>query len=223
MHAVTLRANDGTAVVDQTFSITVSRQVPAPPVGTLPEDGAVDVEVPPTVSWRAVPGARSYDLQLAEVGDFSILFLEARELPDTTFEVQGLAELTTYFWRVRAVNEAGAGDWSATHRFTTSRKTGREDDVVPLQFGLEQNYPNPFRDATHIVFETTDPGMVYVLVYDVLGRRIATLVQGMLAPGRHEVRWDGRTDGGSAAGSGPYFYRLQQGRKQAVRTMLLVR
>lgn len=60
-------------------------------------------------------------------------------------------------------------------------------------------------------------------VYDVLGRRVTTLVQGALPAGRHAVRWDGRAADGSPVAGGLYLYRLDAGAFTQTRTMMLVR
>jgi hypothetical protein len=85
---------------------------------------------------------------------------------------------------------------------------------VPKQFALHQNYPNPFNPSTQIKFDLPEPGDVSLVVYDVLGRRVAELANGYYELGYHTVVWDAllrRTDsGGQASGfaSGVYFARL---------------
>lgn len=85
---------------------------------------------------------------------------------------------------------------------------------------LFQNYPNPFRGATTIAYQVGEPGRVTLEVYDLLGRRIRTLVDAEQPSGRHEAAWDGRGAGGRSLAAGTYFYRLRVGEtissKQAV-------
>ena len=89
---------------------------------------------------------------------------------------------------------------------------------VPTEYALEGNYPNPFNPETVIRFGMPESGAVRLSVYDVLGRRVAVLVDGPLAAGRHEV-----TFGGGNLSSGLYVYRLEAGSFEAQRTMLLVK
>ncbi len=93
-------------------------------------------------------------------------------------------------------------------------ETGR----VPDAFRLEPAYPNPFARTTTIRYALPEPGPVRLEVYDVLGRRVATLVDQRQPAGTHAVRFD-------AAGlpSGTYLYRLQAGGRIATRTLVLVR
>ncbi len=100
-----------------------------------------------------------------------------------------------------------------------------EPNSVPSAFALEQNYPNPFNPRTTIKYTVAgarSQGLgaseVRIVIYDVLGREVATLVNAKQMPGEHEVRFDGR-----ALSSGVYFYRLSAGSYTAVRRMLLVR
>jgi hypothetical protein len=75
--------------------------------------------------------------------------------------------------------------------------------------GLRQNYPNPFNPSTTIRFSLRDPDHARLQVYDVRGRLVATLADGLRAPGEHYVRWDGQDRQGTAVASGIYFYRLE--------------
>ncbi|MCU0411922.1 MAG: T9SS type A sorting domain-containing protein, partial [Bacteroidetes bacterium] len=93
-----------------------------------------------------------------------------------------------------------------------------EGNGVPATFMLGQNYPNPFNPATSIRFGLDKPGFTAVRVYDMLGRLVTTLAEGMMAPGFHTVTWN--ADGAS---SGLYFYTLQSGEKMQTRKMLLMK
>ncbi len=88
----------------------------------------------------------------------------------------------------------------------------------PGAFRLEQNYPNPFNPVTTIRYSIGQNGPVRLVVYDILGRQVAVLVNGQKAPGRYEVTFN-------AAGlaSGMYLYRLTAGSFVQTRTMLLIR
>ncbi len=99
------------------------------------------------------------------------------------------------------------------------------DDVPlhPVAFGLAQNYPNPFNAGTRITYTLDQAGPVRIDVFDVLGRRVATLVNAELAAGPHDVAWDGHADTGGPLPSGLYLYRLSTAGSVASRSMLLLR
>jgi flagellar hook assembly protein FlgD len=74
---------------------------------------------------------------------------------------------------------------------------------LELTTRLDQNYPNPFASSTTIQFNLAEPGAVRLEIYDVIGRKVATLVDGSLSAGTHAVSWDG-----SSVPNGIYFYTL---------------
>jgi hypothetical protein len=94
------------------------------------------------------------------------------------------------------------------------------ETVVPDAVRLHNNYPNPFRGSTTIEFELPDRRPVHLSVYDVLGRKVETLVNGERTAGRHEVTWDG---GEGTLSSGVYFLRLKAGDTVETSRMTLVR
>lgn len=81
-------------------------------------------------------------------------------------------------------------------------------DSVPRGPVLDRAHPNPFNPATTISFTLTERGPVNLLVFDVAGRLVRTLVDTDLEPGRHAARWDGQGSDGRPAASGTYLYRL---------------
>lgn len=88
----------------------------------------------------------------------------------------------------------------------------------PEAFRLEQNYPNPFNPTTVVSYQLPAVSDVRLIVYDLLGRDVAVLVNGKQVPGRYEVRFDA-----SGLASGVYLYRLTAGGSVQTRKMLLVR
>jgi len=88
---------------------------------------------------------------------------------------------------------------------------------VPEEFGLSQNYPNPFNPSTRLTLSVPGLERVTVEVYDLLGRRVAQLVDGVLAPGLHTVEWNA-----SGVASGLYLCRASVGRWSSTRKMLLL-
>ncbi|TDI74119.1 MAG: T9SS type A sorting domain-containing protein, partial [Bacteroidetes bacterium] len=79
---------------------------------------------------------------------------------------------------------------------------------IPLQYITAQNYPNPFSGATVIEYSLPEASDVELIVYDVLGQEVATLVRGFQDTGLQRVEWDGKSGEGSVVGSGIYFYRI---------------
>ena len=89
---------------------------------------------------------------------------------------------------------------------------------IPTAYGLEPSYPNPFTGVTTIPFATPADGAVRLTVYDVLGRKVATLVDDVMTAGNHEVSWNA-----SDLPSGMYFVRLTAGAFVATQRVSLIR
>jgi len=90
--------------------------------------------------------------------------------------------------------------------------------TLPAAYGLGQNYPNPFNPATTISYQLPERTFVRLSVYDVMGRQVASLVDGEKPAGEYSVQWD-------ALGmpTGVYFYRIQAGGFTQTKQLLLVR
>jgi hypothetical protein len=96
----------------------------------------------------------------------------------------------------------------------------------PQSFSLSQNYPNPFNPSTTIRYDIpsdSDSVPVRLLVYDLRGRLIRTLVDEDRVPGRSQVHWDGRDNRGKSVSSGVYLYRIEAGDYFYTRKMIVVR
>lgn len=94
---------------------------------------------------------------------------------------------------------------------------------VPTTFELSQNYPNPFNPTTRISFALPRQAPVSLQVFDMMGRVVATLVDGVLPAGKHTVVWNGKTSDGRLMASGLYFYTLKTEGYTATRKMMLLK
>lgn len=109
-----------------------------------------------------------------------------------------------------------------TESFARSESGGIE--LKTFENELRANYPNPFGQSTTLAYTLEDDREVRIEIYDVLGRRVRTLVRGeKQEAGLHEAEWRGRTQFGKPAGSGVYFYRIEAGDFTATKKMVLVR
>ncbi|MBN2279862.1 MAG: T9SS type A sorting domain-containing protein [Candidatus Marinimicrobia bacterium] len=85
----------------------------------------------------------------------------------------------------------------------------REKVEVAETYILNQNYPNPFNPTTTITFEIPQTENIKLVVYDMLGQKVATLLESRMNAGYHTVQWDGRDMNGQVAAAGVYLYQLQ--------------
>ncbi|MDX9856310.1 MAG: LamG-like jellyroll fold domain-containing protein [candidate division Zixibacteria bacterium] len=107
--------------------------------------------------------------------------------------------------------------------FFTIVRTASSAHGLPEQFELSQNYPNPFNPSTQISFTVPVAQDVRLDIFNVLGQRVTTLVDGRVEAGGHIVTWDGRDQSGSLVSSGVYFYRLQSSEFAETRKMMLLK
>ncbi|MDZ4699212.1 MAG: T9SS type A sorting domain-containing protein [Rhodothermales bacterium] len=102
--------------------------------------------------------------------------------------------------------------------FTTGVAIEPISSEVPSFFALKQNYPNPFNPTTTIEFQLVSAGAIRLAVYDVLGREVALLADGVQPAGTYSVRFDARD-----MASGLYFYTLEGNGVNSTRKMLLIK
>lgn len=99
-----------------------------------------------------------------------------------------------------------------------SYKAGTEGEAIPMVFELSQNYPNPFNAQTTINYGLPEASYVTIDIYDLLGRRITTLINSEQPAGFHQETWNSQN-----ASSGVYFYRIKAGDYSKTKKMLLLK
>jgi hypothetical protein len=104
-----------------------------------------------------------------------------------------------------------------------ARVTVDESDDLPASFALLGNYPNPFNPTTKISCYLPEPTDVTIEIFNLLGRRVRTLVSEHRSTGFHEVEWDATDDNGAPVASGIYLYRLSAGSIADTKKMLLLK
>ncbi len=94
---------------------------------------------------------------------------------------------------------------------------------LPGSYQLHANYPNPFNPVTTISFDLPEASQVSLEVFDMMGRRVATLINGTLGAGTHTANWDANTATDASVASGMYLYRIKAGSFVATRRMILMK
>lgn len=110
-----------------------------------------------------------------------------------------------------------AGFWNLPVKPITSVEQDASN-YIPKEFQLHQNYPNPFNPSTTIQFELPKRSSVIIDVFDVLGRKVATLVDEEMPSGTHRVVFDA-----SGLAGGAYFYRMQAERFEMTKKLVLLK
>lgn len=115
-------------------------------------------------------------------------------------------------YRLRQIDSNGAV------RFSPTREV-----IVPGRFVLHQNTPNPFNPETTIQFELAATAQVTLEIYNLLGQKVATLLNERRNAGFHKIIWAGVDDWGRPLNSGVYFYRLKAGNFEATKKLVLIK
>lgn len=105
--------------------------------------------------------------------------------------------------------------------FAPSEVAGTE--LLPGEFSLAQNAPNPFNPQTRISYDIPKATNVRLEIYNVLGQHVKTLVDEFQEPGSKSIIWDGRDNSGYTVSSGIYFYRMDAGEFSLTRKMMMLK
>jgi len=183
---------------------------PLEPSNPFPANGSIDQDTMSIVLSWSVGDPDGHDLKYdvyivalteGEEGAFVPL---ATQLTENSYSLTDLQNSTHYLWSIVATDGQSITEgpvWS----FSTSGDSASidENDNLPQKYKLAQNYPNPFNSSTLISFAIPHNSKVSLNVYNTLGQKIATLVEGKLPAGYYESRWD------ATVSSGIYFYCLE--------------
>lgn len=181
------------------------------------DTGARGVYFPPKLAYLGdVDGDGSFEVAASFQG-----------VPDSIYVYDEVwnADSLRYDRTVRA-DETVAAERTFARIFSfESTGTSREAEVIlPTDYKLSANYPNPFNPSTSFSFTLPVDKAVSIKVYDVTGRHVKTLIGSEHLPkGTYEVTWDGTNDAGTAVASGTYLYSLEYGNFRQTRKMLLIK
>jgi len=175
------------------------------PCADMSPDGIEDL------SLKFPPGEITDLLGQVKKGDAVTLHLTARLADGTVIEGEDVVIIV------------GNNDDLAGTLILDPPSTGDGAGRAPERFALYQNHPNPFNPTTAIRFDVpADGGAVTLHIYDVTGRLVRSLVNGVQTAGPKTVTWDGRNDAGRRGVPGVYFYQLKTERQQQSRKLVVL-
>ncbi|UCD38723.1 MAG: T9SS type A sorting domain-containing protein, partial [Fidelibacterota bacterium] len=140
---------------------------------------------------------------------------------DLTTQLAGASEVQFRYWWRNPNNDSRFATWEVANVYFmgSGEIIGVVDNkVLPKGYAIHQNYPNPFNPTTSIRYDVPQASEISIEVYNLLGKRVASLVNGYVTAGRHEVRFDA-----SQFASGVYFYRLNAPGNTITKKMLLLK
>lgn len=197
--------------------IVTSSEGLTPPFPASPVDGSGFHQENITLRWQAVDNAFNH-IQLSKSPDLSNPIVNDTLFNLHEIEVPALDFATTYYWRARSYIYGGPFTaWSPTWQFTVGTATASESAStgIPEVFEIQQNYPNPFKDATSFRIGLPTLSKVRLDAFNLLGQRVAIIADNSFGPGWHTIAWRPQH-----LGSGVYIITASQGTER--RTMKTV-
>ncbi len=196
----------------------------------LPEELDIhQFSLPPTPPAGVFDARFNNDSQISENAESEIL-LQSKQFPITIIP----GNLGPDFSQQIVLNEITGNEVVASHRLETAHPIVLQNprvhklrlsisDAIPETFSVFQNYPNPFNPETVINYQLSITTEVTLTVFDMLGRKVRTLLKGQQVAGSYEITWDGRDASGKPVASGVYLYRVSAGDLQITKRMILLR
>lgn len=152
-------------------------------------------------TWIVLMGATSGSVDPGDVANLDVR-IYGLDVPDTTYTADIEIEsndpanpLVTIPVEIKAVLGTGIG----------------KESSLPNTFAISQNYPNPFNPTTTFNYQLPEISDVKLIIYNVLGQKVRTLINQSVEPGYHTVEWNGLNDSGTQVATGLYIYRFQAG------------
>ncbi|MDP2303538.1 MAG: family 10 glycosylhydrolase [Ignavibacteria bacterium] len=216
------KAENGAGISNFSSVNSFTTGFPIQPVLMVPAHATTNVPLSVDLKWGTVSAASSYNLQISSSLTFNdqTILLTVDNISDTTYQLSNLLGNKLYYWRVRGVNEFGASIWSTVFGFRTENPGDVGESHIPSEFLLHQNFPNPFNPSTVIKWEIADAAHVTLKVYDLLGNEIVTLEDEYKNPGVYTSTF---TTDDKLIPSGIYFYKIQAGKLNQIRKMILLK
>lgn len=167
------------------------------------------------------PGLYADDFYPVETFENEVIL--GSDITGTEFLVTGHQNGSYYYLaRARDAEDQWSG-YSNREVAIVSSPTGTDNPARPLKLSLAQNYPNPFNPQTAISLTVPEKEFIELAVYNILGSKVRSLMEGDIDAGEHTVVFDGRDDSGNPVSAGVYFYRLKSPSGTLTKKMILLK
>jgi hypothetical protein len=168
----------------------------------------------------------SFDVRFASQRYVEVIPSTIEKISEYPINIHASAYPVTLAWKMKETNThtyilrnginskqtlGGEGTMVVTAPSTSITLLASDQNVMPIEFALGKNYPNPFNPTTKFVVAVPKTANVEIVVFDLLGRKVRTLLAGETAAGYHTVEWNGLADDSSPVASGIYFVRMISG------------
>jgi hypothetical protein len=187
--------------------------IPSSPGLITPPNSATVDSSSVTFNWTSsLPEVTHYWLEIDTTSQFNTPFIDST-ITTTDYIYNQLEAYKTYYWKVKAKNQRCWGEFSEVNTFNAIFVSVDDTKELPAKYLLAQNHPNPFNPSTTILFDLPVESYVMLKVFNILGKEVATLIDGRQEAGYKTIEFSAEgvsASGGNAStlASGIYFYRL---------------
>ncbi len=155
---------------------------------TIPANGAINQPLGLRISWLPVQRAEGYRVQVATDAEFQNLFVNEPDVYLTYLNLYNLSPRTKYYWKVKAWNEAGEGNWSEPYNFTTMDLTSVSEMFIN-KYNMNI-YPNPANNQVHFSFDFPKSAIANASIYNFNGVKVLTKNQYFVQSGNNSIKFD---------------------------------
>ncbi len=207
------KVEDKYSLWSNTWSFTTSLDKP---LLSYPANSASEMDLTLEFSWHPVLGAEYYELQVSEYDNFENFVFIKDSVYDINKEVSNLDYQKNYYWRVRAKNENGIGDWSDYGHFTTKKEPNEVEDLIVSQ--CISIFPNPFDEDINFSMELNQSARVELRIFDIMGNLKYRKIDNTVSKGVNTITWKSND-----ACDAVYLYQIKINEKYISGLMYLVR
>ena len=195
-------------MVENDWSAVLKRfHAPPVPLQVYPVNDENNVTLPLTFTWEPLTSYTRFDIEVYEGNQLLNSF---HNFQNSALPYDGVLKTgRTYQWRIRSINPGykaeNTSNWTSLQNFTIASEGSNTaaSNINNINNELRQNYPNPFNPSTKISFGIKSESRVKLVIYDLIGREVKTLVNGVKQPGNYSEFFNA-----SNLPSGVYIYKL---------------
>jgi hypothetical protein len=170
-----------------------------------------------TLTWKDNSTINEgYVIESKQSSDTSFTVLDTLKGSGNEYVDKNVEQGQSYSYRIKAYKDTLESAYSDVASLLVGVNEGSIE--LPKEYSISQNYPNPFNPITKIKFALPQNAMTKIIIYDLLGREVQTLINNELRAGYHEINFDGGN-----FHSGVYFYRIQAGNFIQTKKMILMK
>ncbi len=165
-----------------------------------------------------------YSFFVYEDEEMTTLLDSVINMADTSWQVtNSLPNNGQYWWVCKTNDSYEESNFSSPSSFIIETVSIDESKLIPDEYALRQNFPNPFNPITTIRYELPENSFVHITIYDMLGRQVRTLINKTQNAGYKSVIWNATNDNGKLVSAGVYLYKIQAGEFVQTKKIVLLK